>query len=53
MLFVGALRHEKSVDTLIEAVGLLQAQGYEIVLDIVGDGDRCPFLEDCASALSG
>ncbi len=48
VLFVGALRHEKSVDTLIEAVGLLQAQGYEIVLDIVGDGDQRPFLEDCA-----
>ncbi|GIV17800.1 MAG: hypothetical protein KatS3mg022_3235 [Armatimonadota bacterium] len=48
VLFVGALRHEKSVDTLIESVGLLQAKGYEIVLDIVGDGDQRPFLENCA-----
>ncbi|MGC8785689.1 MAG: glycosyltransferase family 4 protein [Armatimonadota bacterium] len=51
ILFVGALRHEKSVDTLIEATARLQKQGYSVVLDIVGDGDQRPHLEQAASRL--
>jgi len=49
VLFVGALRHEKSVDTLIEAVGMLQKAGKTIHLDIVGDGDQRGPLEQFAS----
>jgi phosphatidylinositol alpha-1,6-mannosyltransferase len=49
VLFVGALRHEKSVDTLIEAVGLLQQEGTAVRMDIVGDGDQSAYLERVAS----
>ncbi len=49
VLFVGALRHEKSVDTLIEAVRLLQAGGYSVHLDVVGDGSEREALEQQAS----
>jgi glycosyltransferase involved in cell wall biosynthesis len=49
VLFVGALRHEKSVDTLIEAVGLLQQEGTAVHMDIVGDGGQRAYLERVAS----
>jgi glycosyltransferase involved in cell wall biosynthesis len=49
VLFVGALRHEKSVDTLIEAVGILQKEGKAIHLEIVGDGDQRASLEHLAA----
>ncbi|MDW8322187.1 MAG: glycosyltransferase [Armatimonadota bacterium] len=39
VLFVGALRHEKSLDTLIEAVASLQAKGMCVHLHVVGDGE--------------
>ncbi len=49
ILFVGALRHEKSVDTLIEAVKSLQDGGYSVHLDVVGDGSEREALEQQAS----
>jgi glycosyltransferase involved in cell wall biosynthesis len=51
VLFVGALRHEKSVDTLIEAIGILQNQGNSVHLNIVGDGDQRAYLEQLADRL--
>ncbi len=51
VLFVGALRHEKSVETLIGAVALLQKQGLALHLRIVGDGPQRERLEREASAM--
>lgn len=51
ILFVGGLRPEKSVDTLIEAVGILQARGYSVNLHIVGDGEQRTFLESVARSV--
>lgn len=45
VLFVGALRHEKSVETLIGAVGVLQKRGLDVHLHLVGDGPRRADLE--------
>lgn len=50
VLFVGALRHEKSVETLIGAVGLLQERGFSVYLHIVGDGPQRQMLEREAMA---
>jgi glycosyltransferase involved in cell wall biosynthesis len=49
VLFVGVLRHEKSVDTLIEAIGLLQKEGKAVHLDVVGDGDQRASLDRLAA----
>lgn len=51
VLFVGGLRREKSIDTLIEATAILQSRGYPVFLDIVGDGDQREFLEVRAKSL--
>lgn len=51
ILFVGGLRPEKSVDTLIEAAAILRYRGYPVVLHIVGDGDQREFLEEKARSL--
>ncbi len=45
VLFVGVLRHEKSVDTLIQAVGLLQQRNQPVHLHVVGDGPERANLE--------
>lgn len=49
VLFIGGLRHEKSLDTLIEALGYLQARGVLVELHVVGDGDQRANWEQLAS----
>lgn len=39
-IYVGALNKRKGVDVLLQAVKLLQAQGYKLILDIYGPGEK-------------
>jgi glycosyltransferase involved in cell wall biosynthesis len=45
VLTVARLTKQKSMDTLIEALGILRARGVDAHLQIVGDGDQRVFLE--------
>ncbi len=40
VLFIGRLRDDSNVDTLIEAIGRLNAEGYDIKLHLVGGGEH-------------
>jgi glycosyltransferase involved in cell wall biosynthesis len=40
IIYVGAMNKRKGADILIEAVKLLQSQGYTLILDLYGPGDR-------------
>lgn len=51
ILFVGALRHEKSLDTLIEALATLQEKGLSVHLYVVGDGDQRTVWESLAAQM--
>jgi glycosyltransferase involved in cell wall biosynthesis len=40
VIYVGAMNKIKGVDILIRAVKLLQSQGYNVILDLYGPGDK-------------
>lgn len=50
-LYVGRLRIRKGVEVLLEALALCAAQGEELALDVVGDGERLDFLRRRAAEL--
>ena len=51
LITVGSLEHlYKGPDTLVEAVALCVAQGFDLQLTLVGDGRRRPELEAMAAA---
>ena len=49
VLYVGYLRPEKGVDTLIDAIARMRDSGCDVELDVVGSGDIQPGLEKLAS----
>lgn len=49
VLFVGALLPLKSVETIIDAIALVQRQGYEVHFSIVGDGTERQYLQSLAA----
>lgn len=51
VLYVGGLNHQKSVDTLIHAVSILQRRGLSLDLHLVGSGPLQSFLEKVAQAM--
>jgi len=51
LLFVGRLVSDKGVDILLDALGLLAAQGLTPGLTVVGDGPERPRLEEQARRL--
>ncbi|MEM3570215.1 MAG: glycosyltransferase [Candidatus Jordarchaeales archaeon] len=51
VLYVGGLRPEKSVETLIEATSILLSRSYSVELHIVGDGDQREELQLLAGRL--
>jgi glycosyltransferase involved in cell wall biosynthesis len=48
VLYVGRLSHEKRVDVLVEAAGLLQSEPTELRFVVAGDGPARVALEDAA-----
>ncbi len=50
-LYVGRLKRYKGVDTALRALALARARGHEVRLDIAGDGDERPRLEQLAARL--
>lgn len=52
ILTVARLSAQKSIDTLIDALGLVRARGVNARLTIVGDGDQRAVLEQQARALN-
>jgi glycosyltransferase involved in cell wall biosynthesis len=51
LLFVGRLVKAKGVDLILDAVKNLQQNGYDVCLDIVGDGPEHTILEEYSSRL--
>lgn len=43
---VGRLAHEKGFDILVEAIGVLLEQGYEVICDIYGQGPEMESLDE-------
>jgi len=48
---VGRLTENKNQQTIVRAVGLLAAEGLDVVLDVYGDGPTRPALESLAAEL--
>lgn len=51
ILTVARLTRQKSIDTLIEALGILRARGIDARLEIAGDGDQRASLEEQVRSL--
>ena len=49
LLFVGAVSRAKGVSVLLEACAILDSQGLEFHLRVVGDFDSSRYMADCAS----
>lgn len=45
LIYVGRLTIRKGIDYVIQAIADLKAEGYDIALDIVGDGEARPYFE--------
>lgn len=52
ILTVARLSRQKSIDTLLDALGILRARGLAARLTVVGDGDQRAALEQRARALN-
>lgn len=50
VLYVGYLRHGKGLEDLVASLAILRQQGRDVVLDLVGSGERRADLEAQASA---